>query len=212
MAEPERPRINELKFTLFTDAPGTEGRKSRLTFCVRDGVPRITVYTNIPDDGGKGMITAAINVETCLAWLKQMEDIAQGPNDVKAGLRCDAPRYENNVKVGQYNAGTLMYGKDPEGIIWISLVAESRPKIKFEVRLSDFHAFIKGDGTELSAAEGSKYQTLALTHALTSIYTDLASGFRPQRDAAAPYGRTQPQAGASGRPTELSFDDVDLPF
>ena len=59
------------KFTLVTKAPGADGKNSLLLWSSYRGNPRITVFTGVPNDTGKGVLHAAMNPETFLMKLNQ---------------------------------------------------------------------------------------------------------------------------------------------
>jgi hypothetical protein len=107
-------------------------------------------------------------------------------------------------------------GKDDNGIIWISVVAENRPKIKFEFRISDFHKLFHGNGTALTEAEASELQARAwvrgVTMAMQSQFATLRDpiprdengGKRGNR-----YGQnnqTRPQQ--TSKPSAVEFEDL----
>ena len=57
------------KFVMYTNAPGVEGKRSSLHWSTYRGNPRISVFTGVPNDIGKGVINAAMNPETYLIFL-----------------------------------------------------------------------------------------------------------------------------------------------
>lgn len=159
---PPRKKIalDNRKLNLSAPTPGHQGKFASLIWGLHKNNPRITVYTNDPTDTGPdanyGKIVAALDGPVFFAFLHQLNQVVDGPNDVKlkvenknfsfaGGKRSDRP-----VVMSE-----LWFGKNPEGIVWLSVAAPNRPKIQFKFTLSDFHQFIKADGTPFNAAEGS---------------------------------------------------------
>jgi hypothetical protein len=169
----EQPRIMDfVRFQLWTPTPGAEGKRARLAFGIRDGNPRVTVFTNDPNDKvDKGVIFAGIDPETFFAFLMDFERIVRQNKEDKNKLDCYRSRWENDKPTSDRILGsTLRYGKDADGIVWICLEADNRPKIRFNFKLSEWHAFVKSDGNHISEAEGSVYSALAKIALLRTCY------------------------------------------
>lgn len=183
MSEQQQYPFKELeKFHLFTDAPGAEGKRSRLSWSSYRGNPRIGIFTNVPNDLSKGMMNAAMNPETFLIFLNLFEDIAKKSVENKAKIDCyTLPRTPDGEERSQEKilASEVYFGRDANGILWISVVIPNRPKIKFDFKISDFHKIYKGDGTQLSEAEGSTLQTLATIKALREVFMGHMGDIRP---------------------------------
>lgn len=186
MSDPQAPvqehQFKELeKFQMFTPAPGAEGRRSRLSFSSYRGNPRLTVFTGVPNDTGKGVIHAAMNPETFMIFLKLLEQIAKSNKEEKNKIDCDTLIKAADGARSQERtlSSSLVFGRDAEGVIWISVIAENRPKIKFEFQISDFHRLYKGDGSQFTKAEASSLQALAVIDALRRIFTAHASELKP---------------------------------
>jgi hypothetical protein len=170
------------KFVMFTDAPGAPGKRSRLVWSSFKGNPRITVFTGVPNDSGKGVINAPMNPETFLILMDLLKDLCQGTGEVKNKIACytlmkgeaGAPRSQEQTLLSD-----IYIGRDTEGIIWISVVVVNRPKIKFEFRISDFHKLYKGDGTQFTAAEASALQTRAYVNGVTGSLMSHMADLRP---------------------------------
>jgi hypothetical protein len=201
MSEQELPKIkvNELKsFSLYTSAPGVQNVTSKLAFCIRDGYPRVTVYTNIPSDQANnyGIISANMNPEVFYIFLNTLEKAATGPVDTKYSLECSGMfRNTDGTPPEKRVLSHLIFGKDSEGVTWISVIStdDSRPKLKFEFAVSNFHRILKGDGTSFTASEISSVQAVATATALKLIYANLVNDYRvakPKTGNTNSYNRT----------------------
>ena len=215
MAEQQEQRttkiqINELnKFVMFASCPGSEGKLSKLCWCIRDGNPRITVYTNDPKDTTNyGVISAPMNPESFFGFLDLFEEIVNGEPDRKQQIE-SYTSYKNEAGImgEKILMSELWFGKDSNKIIWMALVAPNRPKIKFEFKVSDYHKIFHSDGSPFSEADGSYFQFKAVLRFLRSIYPQLCSGFRQPFNK----GFNQQQQKPSSPLTEIPFED-DLPF
>lgn len=210
-AQPQVFQFKELeKFQLFTETPGVAGKRSRLGYSSYRGNPRISVYTNVPNDTGKGMINAAMNPETFLAFLDLFEQVAKGNAETKFKIECyTIQRAVEGQETSKEKilASELYFGRDSNGIIWISVTAPNRPRIKFDFKLSDFHKIFKEDGKPLSDTEGSSLQAMATITALRSVFLGHMSDLRP------PYTPNKDGAGMGSRApakavTSAGFDDI----
>lgn len=153
--------LDNRKLSLSAPVPGVQGKFARLDWGLYTNNPRITVYTNDPNDeqNERGKISANLDTPAMFAFLHQFNQVIEGAPGQKfkvenknftfyGGKRSDRPEVLSE----------LWCGKDEDGTIWISVVdakKRDRPKIKFKFGTSDWHHFVKGDGTPFSPAEMS---------------------------------------------------------
>jgi hypothetical protein len=198
------------KFTMYTNAPGVENRRSRLQWSSYRGNPRITVFTGVPTDTNKGVISAAMNPETFFVFLELMKEVIESRGETRRKIDCDTnlKAADNTMTKERILSSSIVFGKDSAGVVWISLVAENRPKIKFDFKISDYHRIYQEDGTQFTEAQASCLQARAATTALKEIMAVHAAELRP------PY---VPGANAKGsynnspKPKRnIEFDDLPL--
>jgi hypothetical protein len=214
--------INEInRYTMYAD--NNTGKKAKLCWCIRESSPRITVYTNNPlDTVSKGVINCPMNPETFFLFVDLFEQVLKGPNDKKYKINCFNGY---NPETGTYDSQgpknlvcELWFGKDEEGIAWISLIAPERPQIKFVFKLSDFHGVTKGNGDSFSVSELSVLQAQATIIPLKHIYYQHTGTFRNRDTTVKPtwnagdntntlYGKITAPA-----PESSSIHDDDLPY
>lgn len=211
----DKPKIHEInRFTMFTPAPGVEGKQSRLAWCVRDGNPRITVYTNIPSDATNmyGILSANMNPETFFVFLDELEKIALGQSNVKRCINCYTTfRQENGAPGEKKLMSKLLFGKDENGMMWLSIVSDNRPKIKFEIKFSDWHELLHEDGSSPPQSDLSVAQTIAICKAMRVIYAKLVSDFRQPRPFNSNNARPQNnRASSTSSPSNNSLDFASL--
>ena len=207
--ELSRPKINELdKYTMFANIGTTGGKASRLAWSIRAASPRITVYTNNSTDTiNYGIISAPMNPETFLIFLDLLEQTALGANGDKHKIECYTSTRGTDGSYGERTVlSEVVFGKDEAGIVWVSVIAEGRPKIKFEFKVYDYHKIYKADGSQMSESETSSLQALAVIKALRSIYHDLTKEFRQNK------GTNGQTPGKAVTPPPVAFDMDDIGF
>lgn len=224
--KPKGPLDND-KITLYTPVQGQPGKKSRLIWGMYQNNPRVIVYTNSEANNTKendyGKITAALDAPVFYGVLETLMFLTEQPNDTKRKVEnknftwFGGRRSETPVVVSE-----IWMGKDKEGMMWISVTASGRPKIKFDFAFSEYHEFYHADGTQLSKQEGSvlackSYCTLLSKmygELLVSAYVDpaIAKAAKEAKEANQYGGNTRQSNAANAAPVvDNSYDD-DMPF
>lgn len=207
------------KFQMFTPAPGNTGKRSRLTWSSYRGNPRVTIFTQVQDDTNKGIIFAPMNPETFLIFLELLEQVARNPAESKQKLECytlirlgeDTNGKKSSEKV---LVSDLYFGRDRDGLVWLSVVAENRPKIKFDFKISDFHKLYKGDGNSISEAEASSLQALAVIRALREVMIPHMGELRQRQETGTGNGGNarsyERSAAKANTANSKGFDDINF--
>ncbi len=203
--------LDNRKLNLSTKCPADQSKWSSLIWGLYSNNPRITVYTNDPGDTGPdkgyGKISANLDLPIFAAFLVQLDKIIDGPNDVKFSIENKnfifpgGKRSEKPVVVN-----TLWFGKNADGVVWISVVARERPKIQFKFGGdgNSFHNFTHGDGTAFSAGEWSQLQAKGYVRILENMVPTIAAANYvepPKKDAPAGgggYGGGNRSGGGGG--------------
>lgn len=152
------------KFQMYADAPNTPNKRSRLTFSTYRGNPRITVFTSVPGDSHKGVINAPMNPETFLIFLNMLEKVAMTGDESEYTIVCETtPKAEEGKPRSQerIHLSDVKFGRDSQGIVYISVQAPNRPLVYFKFRVSDFHKLLKKGGVPFSEMESSSLQAIA---------------------------------------------------
>lgn len=169
------------RLSIFTPTPGHEGNRAKVTFGFRNENPRISVFTNDPNDlnGGKTPINCGVDPATFITLLDQMEAVVKADQPTKIKFETDGTRYENNERTKDRQLlSTLFFGKDDSGVCWISVQAENRPRIKFEFKVSDWHRFFKSDGSKMSIAEASAASAMSMILIMRQMTVQLLSHYK----------------------------------
>ena len=162
--ERAKTALDNNKLNLYAPTPGHNGKSARLIWGLYSNNPRITVYTNDPNDQDAsknyGKISANLDAPTFFAVLNMLTKAVDPATPADWRMKIEnsnfifpgGKRSEKPVVVSE-----LIVGKDKDGTIWISVVdfKKDRPRIKFVFGKSDFHRYIHGDGTPLTDAETS---------------------------------------------------------
>ena len=169
----------EKKHTIFDfdklSLSSTTG-KARLRFGIYRNNPRVTVYTNEPDDAKNnyGMISAPLDPIAFNTMLELLQDLSNSPSAINVKYRIDnmtLTQADGNAKREMKLVSNLFVGKDEEGVIWISIVADGRPKFKFEFGNFPFHRFYKPDGTQMTKSELSIVAARATVNFMRNVFS-----------------------------------------
>lgn len=195
------------KFVMFAPAPGVDNRRSRLQWSSYRGNPRISVFTSVPNDTNKGVISAPMNPETFFGLLHLLEKIATNPaGTIEFTVDCDTlERTADGSQGRRILLSTILVGRDDEGVVYIQVKADNRPEIRFYFKISDFHRFKKGDGTPFSDREASSLQALAAVQCLRMVFGQHVGELRAPY--VAPGKGPTPQRPAQPNKTAADFED-----
>lgn len=183
----EKPLIQELdRFSIWAKNPIADpnARQCRMAFGFFRSNPRISVFTNDPADTEKsGVIPAPMDPKSFFTFLTAFEEICKGPNGKKSHVE-NYTRYRDQA--GNYGdkvlLSKLLWGKDENGICWLSVIAENRPKLKFEILPSDFHKFYDVEGKDVTTERGSMYAALETIRLLRIAMGIHCTGIRPKNN------------------------------
>ncbi len=193
-------------------APTDRPRKPKLSWAIRDGNPRVSVFTNDPNDTtNKGIITAPMDPITFMDLLDMLKKVAHSaPDSDPVYLDCrTSARDENGKPTGDIvPLSQVWMGKDKDGIVWISVFADGRPRIKFPFTMSPYHGIYKSNGTSLTPAEGSVLTAMSTAAVLDKIYgmyfeNTCLNRYVPQVKRE---GAEKPRSGGD----DMSFDDIPM--
>lgn len=136
--------INKLVIWGDENTDGDQQKRPKLVFSFRDGNPRITVYTGV--NGQNGVISFPSDYPTMVACMNLLKDVCKSPPGTKFSVASLTTVYENDKPTKDKRlVSTLYIGKSKEGIVYISVIAESKPKLVFSIKPSPFHAFYDSD-------------------------------------------------------------------
>jgi hypothetical protein len=160
------------RYTIYSNVSNSNGRKARLVFSIREGLPRITVFTNdASDTDPKQMISVPIDPVALISLFDSIAKSAVSKEESRTQIECYIPvRGEDGKMMDKTMIGQIVAGKDSSGIVYISVIAEGRPKIKFGFNSGNLNVFKKMDGSVLSESEASSMVALSTIKCLNHIY------------------------------------------
>jgi len=180
---------------------GNEDKVASLTWSIRQGYPRVTIYLENSEMGGKldysKVITApldSVNVET---YLSLIEKVIAAPNDTEYRINCYNVRWDNGVKTNDiYLQASLITGKDEEGVIYIGAYSEKKTEVRFPLTMNTrWHRIIGKDGAELlNKAELSKIHAKSYHKLLGKLFDTELSELKKTVYLDKPGGKSAPSA------------------
>jgi hypothetical protein len=195
MAEPQqKPKIVDIdRLILFGPHPDNPSIRSKMVWASRNGHPRVTVYTNHPQEQGlKGILNAPMDALTFKIFARKFREVCLTEGEQKGNkVDCLGSAFDDQGKRipnEKRLVGELWFGKDANGIVWLSLVAPDRPRVKFELRLSEWHK-IYFNGQPLTEAEASKQQGLSYVETLVECFSDITKRHMIPETAYETFGR-----------------------
>jgi len=125
-----------------------------LSWSIRKGYPRITVYTDNSNDK-KGefsydkLITAPMDSVVVNMVLDSLLESIEGTTDTKNATECYNVKYVDNKPTDEiYLQATIVTGKDANGVVYLGAIQEGKKRVKFELLPRDkWHKFKTGDTT-----------------------------------------------------------------
>jgi hypothetical protein len=144
------------KVVLWADTEDTEaGKRARMIFNFRDGNPRITVYTG--GAGSEGVVSYPCDTPTMVGILNLLKDVVKSTPGTKYSIDSLTTIYVDNKPSNEKRvASTLYVGKSKEGLIYLSVISENRPKLIFTIKSSPFHVFRDGEKNVVADAKVSE--------------------------------------------------------
>jgi hypothetical protein len=162
------------KMTLWAKVPGLE-RSARMVFSLVAYKPRITVFTSNPADKGfDGIINATMDPTTFTIFLDMLRTVALSGKETKNKIEFLTNRKNESTGLTEQVLGsTLYFGKDEEGVCWISLTEGNKSKLKFEFMPPAWNHLYKSTGEKLTRTECSVANCLAYIKTARGIYNSL---------------------------------------
>lgn len=170
----KKPGITGRKLGLTAPTPGVEGKSAVLMLGWFDGNPRFTIFTGDPDDAPdiKGRLSANMDVPTFYAVIEAIEAAANTEDGKEYRVIVEnlsttderGQKLEKKTKISE-----TIIGRGTDGRIFLSVIAEGRPKIKFNFGNSDWHHWRDAvSGEPLSQSHVSKTYALGYVNFLRS--------------------------------------------
>ena len=166
MQEGDKVKMVSLSsLNINVDFGSGDGKYAQLTWGIRNGYPRLTVFT---DSGGDknvkfdydSMITAPFDYISMGVMVDQFVLLIDAPNGTKSQIGCYNPKFVDGQKTNEIALqATVEIGKDAAGVMYIAVLATGKKRVKFDIKPKDnskWHKFYKGDDLITDPGELSK--------------------------------------------------------
>lgn len=151
--------MEQVKLIKFAGLTLRKEDKSGLQWSIRQGFPRITVYTdsNILDENKNvdysKVIIAPFDYVTMMMFLEYFEQIIKSDGDLKYTINCYNTVYKDNKKTDEVGLqASVVVGKDKEGVVYLAALEEGKKSLKFDLLPNrKWHKVIDNNGNEIDS-------------------------------------------------------------
>jgi hypothetical protein len=200
------------RFVLWADNPAEEGKRSRFVLSFRDGNPRFVVYTG--GLGKEGIINFPMDAIHLTAIMNHLKDVANGPVDSQINVDSLITVYENDKPTKQKKVlSTLHMGKTKDGIVYLSVTGEGRPRIIFPIKPSPFHIFRNANKEVIPDQAISKNMALGIADVVLDTVSRMIVDYTNEEIDGGGRKPTSINVGSKGgtgnKITQPQFSDLD---
>ena len=192
-----------------------QSRRPRLVFSFRDGNPRITVYTG--QKSPNGVISFPCDVPHMVTILNYIKDIASAEPSSKITVDSLTTKYVDNKPTNDTElVSTLHIGKSKEGIVYLSVIAENKPKMVFSIKPSKFHVFRDAEKNVIPDNVISCKMATKIADLLLGLIANVVLQYTNERYDSSGNGPLKIQSKQTNTPapqstvTEADFDELGL--
>lgn len=205
------------KVVLWAESPVEEGKRAQLQIGLRDGNPRFIVYS-----GGKGkesVLNFPMTLIDTVAIMNILKDIASGNKGEMVTARSLGNVYKDNQPTKEVkDIARLHIGKSKEGIVFLSVTMEDRPKIVFPIEPSKYMVFQDRDKQPMDPSYISEKMAVGLANMVLEACTILMinyteqeyeQGIRTVTEITGNDANGKPTGKPQNKPLQDKFADLD---
>ena len=162
------------RLKLWTNHPTLPNVNSKLSFGIRDGFPRITLFTNDPNErDAAGRLSCSFDIITFYTFIRLFKRIIMTDKDDSNKITCYTHTWENGVKVSNERVlqAILEFGKH-NNKCYIKINYPNRDTGTFVFSGSIFHDILKTDGSLFSEGERSGLQAIDFLEVAADLYKE----------------------------------------
>lgn len=205
--------VDVSKFVIWGDSSSEDNSKRpRMVFSFRDGNPRLTVYTGVP--GPEGVIAFPSDFPTMVTIINFIKEVASGEPGKKLSVDSATTVYEDDKPTDRKRVvSTLYIGKSKEGVVYLSLISENKPKLIFPFKPSAYHTFRGADKDELALADISAKMATGVADVMLNIISDILVKYTEEeyQTSRKPTRIKSNENGSSSTKEAIgSIDDLDI--
>jgi len=202
--------LNEFRMRLIGSTLQGADRPPTLTFKVKKNRPHVSVWTNLPNDKNKGMIEADLDFPSFEVLLGLMESIESLPPGENRAIKClDQVWAQGGPSKDLKPISKVVVGREADGTAFLSVLSwdSTRPVIKFPIRPSRYHQFIKADGSPMDEQTASLLYAPAWARVLRGLIWDmLRTEYVPPKSDRPSTGRPPAPQEQQGTPPATNGD------
>jgi uncharacterized membrane protein YgcG len=168
--QPARPKtiLNHRQLSMY--APNGDGKFANMSFDIKKNDVLITVRTNIPADANNdyGRLQALVPLDMFYSFLEMVEAAALADQPFRWAYEHKDRKFIGQGKMtdGPVLMYRLVVGREENGVVYISVVLEKRPNIKFSFMPNTKTTFKDSEGNEMPKALESKFLALGKVKAI----------------------------------------------
>jgi len=164
--------------SLYTDADESGETYASLSWAIRGGYPRMTVYTENTRSRDRNsfsfdkLIIAPMDPITINIVIENLKQVIKSETEIKLSMRCYNVKYVNDQKTDDVALqSTVIIGKSKDGVVYLAAVAEGKKKVKFNLLPnSKWHKYNDAKGNEITDKKVlSNYFSTAYCNRLKSL-------------------------------------------
>lgn len=179
------------KVTIWADSEGTNdqnAKRPRMVLSFRDGNPRFNVYTG--ETGPNGIIFFPMDVYTFGAVIETLKLVIDSEPGTKLSIDSLGSVWENDKPTNKTRVVSVLYiGKTKDGVIYLSVIDETKPKIVFPLKSTKFHNFYDTNKEKRNDGEISKLLARGLVTTFTQMVSNVIAAYVEQEYK---YGQYKP--------------------
>lgn len=204
---PDNGYITFDRLSLFAANPkGPQLQRPRMSFGIDPkGSPMITVALNDPDlQGRMGFINAIYTPKEFMNVVEVFNCVLNNPEPSRLTHQTFRQLRDSEGKVieGKGLLVALHVCKDKEGMVWMALDQEGKPKVKFTFEFAEWHTLVNQEGQPVSAGMMSQIVARATIEALR----DMGKSAVMNRNAR--QQRAQQMQNLGARPADIGGEDI----
>jgi hypothetical protein len=222
----EKTALDHMKLRMYGEKiDGSKDSPSFLFYMTMDGNPRIDVYTGVQGDKDNGLIRAAMDIRTARGFLKLMQHVVDQDGACRFYIENQAYSWPGGKRSEKPSmTSRTVVGKAEDGRVYVSVIADGRPKAIFYMSSPFFHKMTDSEGQRIDVklesrlfTEGYVEHISELMSAVAAkIYVEPAPRQPPPGQGGGGYSNNNNQGGGnyqkpSAPKPDTKFDD-DIPF
>ena len=162
------------RLKLWCNHPTLPNINSKLSFGIRDGFPRITLFTNDPNErDAAGRLSCSFDIITFYTFIRLFKRIIMTDKEDSNKIACYTHTWENGVKVSNEKVlqAILEFGKH-NNKCYIKINYPNRDTGTFIFSGSIFHDILKADESLFSESERSSLEAIDFLEVAADLYKE----------------------------------------